>query len=400
MFTSPLVRRLSRLPAPARGPSLAALGVAAGLGLAGTPARADRFTAALAAETWDDDERPLHGLALLAYDLDDLPHGARLGFEYNTDTLRVGYLGHRLSDRVAFGAQLTGEAFVAGLTTDHFLDGQSELDRSFRSSYVLGQTGLKLQVGERTWFEVEAGLRRWFFGELPDETSAALVLPVDSWSFEPRLRWTWWQLADDAAWRDRHRLFPRLRGVAVGAELGADVRDEVRAFGARDPEAFDPPDTRNQPEPFALRARQWALAGWQAHPGFRLQLSESAGANVGVDDVTRTRVGGLGPYVVPVAGMPWAHNWTEHHLAGALSAHVRVAEGIEAGPLATVVAIVDPHRDGDTDEVGVPWGVGAMVDARFGGWQVDLRGGWSPSYAEDTGKAAYSVWLGGGWVSN
>ena len=34
----------------------------------------------------------------------------------------------------------------------------------------------------------------------------------------------------------------------------------------------------------------------------------------------------------------------------------------------------------------------------MGNWQVDLRGGYSPSVSERADRAAWSVWIGSGWA--
>lgn len=361
-------------------------------------AQQHKVSALLAAEGQADDDRPGHGIAMVAWDLSGLSGGAALGVELNTDTLRVRYDGLRLSDAVTVGAQLTGELFIAGLTTDYWQNGQMRLDRTFRSSYVQAQAWMKARVAARTYFEIEVGGRRWFFGS-NDDTGAALELPPDAWVFEPRLRYTWWNAQDDAAWRDRHRFFPRVRGLALGVEIGVDARSDVQPWGARDPEAFDPIDPRNEPGQFALRTRQWLIAGWQAHPMLRLQVSEEAGAASGDDDVTRRRLGGLNPYVVRVPGVPWAHHLVDDYAQGHLGVHVKVAGDVEIGPTVAAAVLTDIDRVGELDDADVEWGVGLFADARFGAWQVDVRGGYSPSLSDRSDEAAWTAYVGVGWAT-
>lgn len=364
-----------------------------------TPAMADQtLSALLAAEAWNDEDRRAHGALMLAYDVDELPAGARFGVEYNTDTLRLTYDGVRLSDKAELGGQLTGEVFIAGLSRDYFRDGTTELDRVYLASYAHARAWLKLEVQTRTFFTIEAGARRWFFSA-SDDTGDAFELPPDTWVFEPRLHWAWWGLNDDAGWTDRHRLYPRARGAAIGFSAELDLRDETRAWGARDPAAFDPADPRNDPEPVAIRGVQWLRAGWQLHERVRTQFEESARIASGEDDTNRARVGGLNPYSVNVAGVPWAHYLTDDYAAVAWSWHLRVWGDLEVGPLADAVVMRDIHRTGDTD-VDLVWGAGAFADWRAGKWQVDVRGGWSPSLADDSDKPAYTAWLSVGWADS
>ena len=356
-----------------------------------------KLSAVLGAETWNDRDIPAHGVAIVAYETDGFPADARLLLELNTDTLRVAYDGVRLSDHAEFGAQLTGEFLIAGLSRDYWRDGHAEPDRGFLSSYARAQTWLKLNIRPRTYFTLEAGARRWFHSDY-DDTSSAFELPADAWVFEPRLHWVWWCLTDDPGWRDRHRLFPRVSGVAVGFSAKVDVASESRPWGARDADTFDPPDARNDPAPTAVRGVQWLRAGWQMLPAVRTQLHQSARLASGEDDVTRARIGGLNPYSVNLAGAPWAHNLSDDYAAAAWSWHLRVWDDLELGPLADAVILRDIGRTGDT-AADLMWGVGGLVDWRSGPWQIDARGGWSPTLADRSGKAAWNAWLSVGWAT-
>ena len=48
----------------------------------------DQWSTALGFERWDDEKSPAHGIVMLAYDRSGLPHNARVGLLFNTDTLR------------------------------------------------------------------------------------------------------------------------------------------------------------------------------------------------------------------------------------------------------------------------------------------------------------------------
>lgn len=363
-----------------------------------SPARADstgRVAAYIAAEGQAHRERPAHGLLLLAWDAPDVLGAADAGVELNTDTLRLGLTDAPISATTTLNARLTGELFIAGLSTDYWQDGAHRAERTFRSSYVLGQVWTKTRAFDALYVEVELGLRQWFFGANGDDTGPELVLPRDAWVVEPRLRLTWWRLGDDAGWRERHRLFPRLRGYALGAELGADLRERSESWGA-------PEDPRNRPTTGVARIHPWALFGWQATPGIRWQGSAEGGAAAGdEDDLTRRRIGGLNPYVAQVPGVFWASDLAGRYAHALTAVPFRVAgagDGVELGPMVAAAVLEDLHRTGRTDELGVEWGAGAALDARLGAWQVDLRGGFSPSLTARGDAAAWSVYLGAGWA--
>jgi hypothetical protein len=229
------------------------------------------------------------------------------------------------------------------------------------------------------YLEVSATLRRWFF-ESTGDTARAFVLPPDAFVGELRLRYTLWAVAADPSLYQPHRLYPRVRGVAFGVEVGLDERSEARPWGARDPAAFSPPDLRNDPATSIVFFRQWLRAGAQLHPRLRLQLAEAAAFGFGEDDLTRLRVGGQSPYVVPVVGLPWAVALAGRLAAVDGSVHVRLWRELEAGLLGDAVLVDDRRRTGVLARPGVLGGIGVFADLRLGAWQLDVRGGWSPSF--------------------
>lgn len=174
--------------------------------------------------------------------------------------------------------------------------------------------------------------QRFVFSELESEgnaTDAALALPDNPLLFKPRLRYAWWNLADDAGWGDRHRFFPRVRGLAIGAELGVDIRSNNTPWGARDADAFSPIDLRNTPDKAAVLGTVWFKGGWQIANWVRTQIQGNATIGQGQDDLTRDRIGGMSPYSVMLPGAPWASWLSSRYVADAWSWHFKAAEGLE-----------------------------------------------------------------------
>jgi hypothetical protein len=334
-----------------------------------------------------------HGFALVRYDLDGLPRHTHFAAELNTDTLRLSYDRLRLGP-VELGFAAAGEVFIAGLLTDYYRDGASDGARGFYASYAAAASWAKLGVGPH-FFELALTARRWFFTRAGD-TSPALTLPPEAWVGEVRLRYTLWMLRPEPSLHQPHRLYPRLRGIALGVELGLDERSDASPWGARDA-SFGPTDPRNAPGTTILMIRQWLRTGAALHPRVRVQLDEVATWMWQEDDLVRLRVGSFNPYSVPLAGAPWAG-----YLSGKLAAvdgslHVRVWRDHEVGVVADGVVLDDPRRVG-ANRAGVLAGIGAFVDARFGMWQLDVRGGWSPTVQPGSAAGSWGLFAAAGWA--
>jgi len=357
-----------------------------------------RLSTVGAVEAWDANKSPLHVIAMVAYDLSGLKNGSRVSAVFNTDTLRLEYDGLRLSPRLEFGSRLTGEYKIANLLSDYFRAGENDLSRTFYSSYVQGQAWLKWNPLQRTYVSFELGARRWFFAER-GSTDPDLILPEDAFVLEPRLYLTWWGLADDAGWRDRHRVFPHLSGVAVGASIALNYQHSVRPWGARNVAAFDPIDPRNTPEQVQVGVTQWLKGGWHLGQPLRIELSQELGWMTGEDDLTRRNIGGMNPYTVNVPGVPWAYFHSGDYGSAMLSLHWALTETMEIGPVASVVGLRDGDRVGSTD-VDVVWGAGGLLGWRSGPWQADIRGGFSPGLqALHPNQGAWSAFMLVGWAS-
>jgi hypothetical protein len=335
---------------------------------------------------------------LLRYDLDGLPRGSHLAAELNTDTLRLWY-DHLRAGRFEFGFGGAAEVLLAGILSDYYRDGANDSGRGFWASYVTAAASAKLNLAPH-FVELAAGARRWFFSR-SGGTNPALVLPPEVTVGEVRLRYTLWRLADDRSLWEPQRLYPRLRGVAFGVELGLDARSDVAPWGARDPAVFAPPDLRNDPSRAIFAARQWLRAGAMLHRRLRLQIDETASWMWGADDLVRTRIGGLNPYSVPLAGAPWVGYLAGDFAAVDASLHVRIAGEHEVGLLVDGVALEDADRTGGpTARPAVLAGIGAFADLRKNGWQLDVRCGWSPTVRPGSAVGGFTLFasFGGNWL--
>ncbi|MEE2786403.1 MAG: hypothetical protein VX589_03625 [Myxococcota bacterium] len=356
----------------------------------------DRFATVGAVEYWGDPQTPYHGFVLVAWTRELGRDLGRTTLEYNTDTLRLELDGLKLTSTLELGSRLTGEYGQASLLMDYFKDGVGQPARGVWSSFILGQVWLKHNPAKHLYFHVEMGGRKWFF-EPAKNTSNALTLPSESWVFEPRLYVTWWGLDNDEGWWQRHRVYPRIAGFAMGLYGGINILSERRQWGALDATVFVEPDLRNDPDRVQYFLVHWTKFGAKLGGRARLEIQEESGFYVGEDDVYRRTIGGLNPYVITLPGVPWAYFHSGDYTSATMGLPVRTWNDVEIGPLISGGYFRDVQRDGDRGFGGV-WGIGASVDARFGRWQMYLRGGYCPTIDTlNTGRDGWSILLGNGW---
>lgn len=377
-----LIRRLRRLAAGGLA-CLAALAIAVGPAHAEDESnvddkpRVDVFLS-VGAEAWPAPEQGGHGWLLAAVTIDELPGDGRFAATFNTETLSLSYTDLRPSDALRAGFRLKGELGYAQLMPDYYRRGLLVPSRGFTASYVEAHAHTKWLFAPHQSLEVHIDGRRWFFGRT-DDTSDGFVLPPDHYTATSALRYVYWDLANDPSISHAHRPFWRVRGAAFGLTLETAYRTDASAWGARSDE-FTPRDLRNDPATQSVSLTQWFRAGKQVTPAARFEFSEWAAWSDGVDDLDRGMLGGMNPFVVPVAGLPWASLITGRYLVVQPSLHYRLWREIEAGVLVDIAGVSDIRRAGELDEFGAAAGFGGFVDARLGSWQADLRVGWSPDF--------------------
>ena len=337
----------------------------------------DWSAAALAAhEQWLSPELGGHGWVLLDARGRGLTRGGGdLHLFLNTETVQAGVENVPTgTPRLQFSAAVRAEGAYAGVLPDYVAQGTRQPGRGFWASYAVALASIKWLPGGAHSLELVAAARRWLFARA-SATSPDLLLPPDATVFEPRLRYTYWAITSPGDEWQAQVAYPRLRGLAVGVELGADVRDTAQPWGALS--GVD--DGRNHPGRVILMARQWLRAGAAVSPRLRLQLEQSASWGDGEDDLTRPRAGGMNPYVVAIPGLAWPSLLSERLIAAQASAHVRPSLRLphELGVAVAVGAFNDVRRVGALDAFGAAGGVAAFADLRFGRWQAYVRAGWA-----------------------
>ena len=295
---------------------------------------------------------------------------------YNTDTVRLGVDAVCISDRACFGAEVRGQLRFAGLLANYFVDGQRIAAFGLSASYLAATLQGRFRPLDRWHVHLRSTARRWFFGRT--DTTASVILPPDTWAFEQQAHLTYWAFDPDPSAREPHRPSWRLRGFGFGLQANYHHRLDARPWGVGVDESPSPSVAgRNRPDRNLAFVRQWAAIGIRLVDRWRLQLTERAGWGWGQDDLTRARIGGLNPYVIAIAGVPWAAFIADRYFAGQATLHYRLFDDVEVGLQLDAVGLRDIRRV-DNDALGAAVGVGAFADARIGPWQGELRIGYSP----------------------
>jgi len=359
--------------------------------------RNQRFSCLTGGDVWIDPESGGHGIVLLSYDLEGLSHGTRFSTEINTDTLRIGFDRMRLSGgRVEIGALTMYESKYSGVLPDYYRLGKLDKARGFEANQIGGQAFIKLNLPGNHYPAMSVGVRRWSFAKT-DDTDPNFILPPETTVFEPMLHYTFWRIKSDPSLEDRHRIFPRVKGFAFGVEIGINMRSEVDPWGAMDSQAFDPVDPRNDPADVIQIFRQWMRAGWEVSDRLRIQIFQTGAYGHNEDDLTRVRIGGLNSYVVPIAGAPWAAFLSEKFVAAQWSLHFRVWDDMEVGLLFDGAFIEDLERKGEDNYDSIT-GIGIFADLRANNFQLDIRGGWSPSLDWQSKDGQFSLFFALGYL--
>jgi len=289
---------------------------------------------------------------------------------YNTDTLHVEIERIPIAKGLELSVGVRGQAFFAGLLHQYYEQGLRVSGRGFNASYVVLLPKLQWHFADHHTLEVLTNVRRWFFGDR--NTDPGYLLPADTWVFEPRLGYIYWNVDSPAEEYRASKLFPRISGIAVGASVGVDVRSDLRAWGFVG-------DGRNDPAKAIWTLNQWLRSGWKTHDRFRIELQETFNWGWNQDDITRMRVGGMNPYVLVVPGLPWSSNISERLAIAQLSGHIRPKTNApqELGVLVSGGTVNDPRRLGLLEDFGGIGGMALFTDLRWGRWQVYARVGWA-----------------------
>jgi len=284
--------------------------------------------------------------------------GDRFALSLFTDTLdaRTWHQGRR--GKLELGARAAG--FAAGLWITPWADGAPDLTRAHRVSYVGPDARAQLFLG-RGWYGEASGWaqRHWF-------------VPLEPATIE----------VADRSW---------VHGEATLGGWFADGTRQMRLGAGVDRTWSADGDLVS---PFAQLTARWApsLDVRTVAPRFDLAARWADGA----DAVVATRVGGMTPYHVPLAGAAWAELWVEDLLAARGTLAAKVVDGDDR---LVLHGAVDAVAWTGTDDPLAPLddGVGVGVEAGLR-WTrqvvfADVRAGYAPALERQSGVWPVPVYL-------
>lgn len=272
-----------------------------------------------------------------------------LSVELLTDTLDLRWSPEDSAGRSWFA--LRGEAGAAGLVSTVWHEGEPAPERSYLGHY-LGFDAGSLRYGPAGLYGgTQVQGRQHLFAAL-DATTIEVPTPTFLLSTDALLGW-WRPFAN--AW-----LRAGLDWSSREGQLSPHVSMEART----------------------------TLTG-RLVP--RLELR--AGAAEDADTMAWTRLGGLTPYGVPLAGAGWFEFWAEDYAA------VRAGPELQLGPV-RAAAVLDAavfHDPRETTDRAA--GLGLLLGARHRRYFGELSGGYAAWVPRADGTSPWSLWfrLGSDW---
>ena len=269
--------------------------------------------------------RDSHGIA--AFGLRRGP----VALQLNTDTLAL--IVQDEGDKGRWWAQLKGQGAAAGMFPFVWTNGAKDPASSFLAFTGGVEGGGVAYLGHGLYGGGWLGAQYWAFRATADTTAA---LP-------------------DAR--------PVLTGRAVGGYWSEPFAVDVQGGVSLDGATWIP----------QISAVAAVRTPWVSRPLLEVRSGFSANAT----PITRTRLGGLNPYVIPLAGAAWAEFHVDNYVAG------RVGPGIQINHTNAAVFADVAWFDGRS-----ALGFRASGTQVMGPWTFSLMGGLSPGLSRPTGMAS------------
>jgi hypothetical protein len=286
--------------------------------------------------------------------LDVDPHGVvnaglasdDFALELLTDTLELWWRPRHESGRAYLG--LRAQGYASQMFVSPWTRGEKDRSRAFIVPHLGLAGGFVEYLGAGFYAGLRGSARGFLFIRRSGDTLADK--PDPTFVITPEAVLGWW--SKEASFE--------IRG-------GGDLRDGFVSGRVELSASYRP---------------EWTI-------GPRIELA--AGAGHLLDDLTKARVGGLNPYVVPIAGAAWAEWWVEDYAA--------LRAGLEArwswGSLALVLdgALLDDETRGE--RFLDPWAAGFGLLSRiwFGTFFADASIGYAPWIERHSGLERLSGWL-------
>lgn len=293
----------------------------------------------------------------------DVNLGVRSGawsFVLRTDAPEITWAPS--NDRGRAWVTARGHAFAAGLFISPWADGAPDPDRALRAASVGAEAGWVGYGPHGIYAGGRAAIDGVFFGD----HGGAVAIPG------PRAVATIDAIA--GLWRP---------GFSAWARGGVD---------------FTAPDGEGVRSPHLVGELHWAPAQHVGTVALAPRVEAWAGVADEQDALLHARIGGLSPWVVPVAGAAWAEWWAEDYAAVRIGPTVGVGEagarslGFRVSPFADFATF-----GGGTGDTGSAAGFGVGVRAWRGRLFADVTGGYAPWITRQEGVSRASMWVSLGW---
>jgi hypothetical protein len=294
-----------------------------------------------------------------------------------TDTIDVRWQPEHERGRSWLAAR--AEFGAAGLMISPWADG-APLPEAALTAFYAGTEGGHVRYLPRGFYAgLDGQARWWWFGGLGATDRA---IPGGQMRGEAAGFVGWWS-EHGQAW---------LRGGAHVAPEAARIGLDSAVYRRRPGDAIHAVQmlsTGDPVQPFVHLVARTRHADWTLAPRAELR----AGWSQGQDAVSRTRLGGLNPYVVPVAGAAWAEFWVDTYAA------TRLGPSVQAGAV-RVDAVVDAAvwrsatdwgRTPTVEPVTRAVGFGLLSRVQPNRLYVDVDAGLAPWLRRQQG-VAWSVW--------
>ena len=249
---------------------------------------------------------------------------------YNTDALSVRY--QRDSDRGKAWLQAKGHGGVAGMFPFAWTDGALDPSRSLFAFTGGIEGGAQRYLGHGWYTGGMARAEVWAFAANTDTT---LDVPSPRPVFTTRLGGGYWS-------------------DAVSLDVGGGV---------------------------LLDGTEWvpqADGVFRAHPEreFEPFIELRVGVSANATEISKARLGGLNPYVVPLAGAGWAEFRVANYAAARIGPAARIGRVYAAA-----------FADLATFDGQAAYGVGATAAYTGGPWTMSMTGGVAPGLQRQQGEA-------------
>ena len=269
-----------------------------------------------------------------------------------TDTLDLRFAPEQ--DRGRAWVALRAELGAVALLIAPWADGAYAPEQGFSASYLGGETGLVRYGAHGLYAGVAGHAYRVSFSELA-VTQVEVPAPTP------------WLSLDAVAglYRDKAHAWVRVGGQhdALGDPLQPHIHATVTTT------------TLDRPLGGVAELR--------------------AGTARGQSILTRTRVGGLNPYVVPLAGAGWGEWWSETYAIARLGPQVVQERSGHTFRHQVVVdgGVADDQTAGSASQSAFLWGLGSLNRWSHARWFADLDLGWAVGVPREADTFAGSLWF-------